>query len=77
MLVDELWSPSLHEYTHDPVVAIPSRDVIAFCDAESPAGVSELWAVVKRVWPSGNHLLSENLYRRVDGRWRVHGYGSQ
>jgi hypothetical protein len=76
-LVDDLWSHGLREYARDPVVAIPSRDVLAFCDAESAAGVAELQAVVKRVWPSGDHLLSENVYRRVDGRWRVHGYGSQ
>jgi hypothetical protein len=77
MLIDDFWSHGLREYARDPVVAIPTRDVLAFCDVESAAGVSELRAVVKRVWPSGDHLLSENLYRRVDGRWRVHGSGSQ
>jgi uncharacterized protein YtpQ (UPF0354 family) len=76
-LIDDLWSHGLREYARDPVVAIPTRDVLAFCDVESAAGVSELRAVVDRVWPSGDHLLSENLYRRVDGLWQILGYGSQ
>jgi uncharacterized protein YtpQ (UPF0354 family) len=76
-LVDDLWTQGLREYARDPVVAIPSRDVLAFCDAESAAGISELRAVVERVWPSGDHLLTANLYRRADGNWLVHSYGSQ
>jgi len=77
LLLDDLWTDRLREYARDPIVAIPARDILAFCDVESTAGVSELRAVVKRVWPTGDHLLSENLYRRVDGIWRVYGYGSQ
>jgi hypothetical protein len=77
LLLDDLWTDRLREYARDPIVAIPARDILAFSDVESAAGVSELRAVVKRLWPSGDHLLSENLYRRVDGRWRVYGYGSQ
>jgi|KBSMisStandDraft_5_1062788.scaffolds.fasta_scaffold241938_3 hypothetical protein len=77
MLLDDLWTHGLREYAEDPVVAIPARDVLAFCDVESAAGMSELRAAVKRVWPGGDHLLSENLYRRVEGRWSVHSYGSQ
>ena len=77
LLLDDLWTHGLRAYARDPVVAIPARDVLAFCDADSAAGVSELRAVVKRVWPTGDHLLSESLHRRVDGMWRVHSYGSQ
>ena len=77
LLLDDLWTDRLREYARDPIVAIPSRDVLAFCDVESAAGVSALRAVVKRVWPLGDHPLTENLYRRIDGKWRVYGYGSQ
>jgi len=72
-LIDDLWTHGLREYARDPVVAIPARDVLAFCDVESTQGVTELRALVKRVWPSGDHLLTEDLYRRVDGGWHVHG----
>jgi hypothetical protein len=77
LLLDDLWTHRLREYARVPIVAIPTRDILAFADVESAVGVSELRAVVKRVWPSSDHLLSENLYRRVDGKWRVHGYGTQ
>jgi len=77
MLLDDLWTHGLRGSVNDPVVAVPARDVLAFCDAGSPAGVTELRAVVQRVWPSADHLLSESLYRRVDGMRRVHTYGSQ
>ena len=76
-LLDDLWTHGLREYATDPVVAIPARDVLAFCDVESASGLAELRAVVKRAWPLGDHLLSESLYRRVDGSWRVHSYGTQ
>jgi uncharacterized protein YtpQ (UPF0354 family) len=76
-LLDDLWGKRLREYARDPVIAIPSRDVLAFCDADSAAGVSELRAVVERVWPLGDHLLTANLYRRANGSWLVHSYGSQ
>jgi hypothetical protein len=77
MHLDDLWTHELREYAPDPVVVVPARDVLAFCDVESVDGVSELRAVVKRVWPVGDHLLSEHLYRRTEGKWRVHGNGSQ
>jgi hypothetical protein len=76
-LLDDLWTRGLREYADDPVVAIPARDILAFCDVESGAGLSELRAVVKRTWQAGDHLLSESLYRRVEGTWRVHTYATQ
>ena len=77
MVLDDLWTYGLREYARDPVVAIPARDVLAFCDVESRAGLMELRSVVKRVSPGADHPLSEHLYRRVEGKWHVHGYGSQ
>lgn len=77
LLLDDLWTHRLRAYARDPIVAIPARDVLAFADLEAAGGVSELRALVKRVWPSCDHPLSENLYRRVDGKWRAYGYGSQ
>lgn len=71
MLIDGLWDSSLLEYARSPIVAVPARDVIAFCDFSSADGVSELRAIVDRVWSGGDHLLSKNLYRREDGTWRV------
>jgi len=71
MMLEDLWDSSLLEYASAPVVAVPARDVLAFCDLSSAEGISELRALVDRVWPGGDHLLSRELYRRSDGNWRV------
>jgi hypothetical protein len=52
-------------------VAAPARDVICFCDSSSTEGLAELRAVIARVWPGGDHLLSDRIFERKDGRWRV------
>ena len=76
MMIDGLWDGSLGEYARTPVVAVPARDVIAFCDSSSADGISELRSLVDRVWPGGDHLLSRDLYRRQDKNWQVVGQSS-
>jgi uncharacterized protein YtpQ (UPF0354 family) len=71
ILVDDLWAVEFSEHTPNGcMVAIPARDILAFCDAESDLGRAELRAIVQRVTPLGDHLISERLYRRhSNGRW--------
>lgn len=72
LLLDDFWDATLREHVGaNPVVAVPSRDVIAFCPGDSVAGVAELRAVVSRVWPGGDHLVSRSLYSRRNGQWVV------
>lgn len=70
LLVDDLWDDALTGYfTTAPVAAVPSRDVLAFCDRDSIEGIAALRAAVDRVWPNGDHLLSRSLYVRQGGVW--------
>lgn len=70
ILLDEMWDSALRSYhSGEPVIALPARDVLCFCDASSPAGVAELRALVSRLWPEGDHLISDRLFRRRGGRW--------
>jgi uncharacterized protein YtpQ (UPF0354 family) len=70
LLVDSQWDESLAGYVrHGFVVTVPARDVLAFADARSAAGIAELREVVSRVFPNGDHLISRDLYRRESGRW--------
>jgi hypothetical protein len=71
LMLDGIWDGSLREYASSPIVALPARDVIAFCDASSVEGITELRAVIDRVWPSGDHLLSRELYCRQERAWHV------
>lgn len=70
MLLDEFWEGEFRQYTTRKfAVAVPSRDVMAFCDASSEAGISELMDVVNRVWPTGDHLVSNKIYVRESSEW--------
>jgi hypothetical protein len=51
------------------IAAAPARDILAL---SSPAGVDELRAVIARVWPCGDHLLTQDLYRHTERGWSVY-----
>ena len=73
LLVDEVWDETYsHIVENDFVAAIPARDILAFCDSRSVVGIQELLETISRVWPSGDHLITDRLYRRVSRRWEVH-----
>lgn len=70
ILLNDLWDQQLHQYHGgELVVAVPARDILAFCKASSADGIAELRAVIERVWPAGDHLISNSLFRRVNKNW--------
>jgi hypothetical protein len=56
------------------VVAIPSRDVCAFCDAGNAKGLEALRRIADRITgdPANpkSHLVTPTLLARKDGVWR-------
>ena len=70
ILLDEMWDEDLvQHHGGEPVVAIPARDVLCFCNASSVAGIDELRAVISRCWPTGDHLVSKKLFQRINRTW--------
>jgi uncharacterized protein YtpQ (UPF0354 family) len=70
VLLDELWSNALaHLAPNGFVVAIPCRDILAFCDAGNASGLQELRHIIERV-QHGDHPISSVLYRRHAGAWK-------
>jgi hypothetical protein len=70
VLLDALWEGALKKYLPNaPVVALPSRDVCAFCDVSSLEGIAELRAVSAKVSQGGDHLISPDLFIRQAGKW--------
>jgi uncharacterized protein YtpQ (UPF0354 family) len=64
ILVDAFWDERLeHLAPNGFIVAIPNRDILAFCDAESATGVENLRGVITRT-RDGDHPITSNLYRR-------------
>jgi uncharacterized protein YtpQ (UPF0354 family) len=73
LLVDGFWDRGVrHTVQHGFVAAAPSRDVLVYCDSESPAHIASLRQIVAQVWAGGDHLLTRQLLRRRAGEaWEL------
>jgi len=70
ILLDRFWERDVREHhAGEIVVALPARDVMCFCDRASSAGIAELRAVVRRVWSTSKHLISDGLFLRRGQTW--------
>ena len=70
LAVDKFWERvAAPRVGTDIAAAIPARDILAFCPADSSQGVAGLREVIARVFPGGDHLISDQVYRRVEGKW--------
>ncbi len=73
ILVDQLWNDALaHLAPNGFVVAIPCRNILAFCDAGNPSGLQELRQIIERTQDDEDHPISSVLYRRHAGAWEPH-----
>lgn len=69
LLVDELWDKKLAHLRQAGFIAVvPTRDVLAFCDASDLQGVTELRRVAERA-ENGDHLITPSLFRRAGTQW--------
>lgn len=67
ILVDQLWRDNFRQFvTGDYLVAIPTRDVLAFCERSSVEGRSELLELIERMRDSDDHPISHQLFVRSD-----------
>lgn len=72
VLLDGLWDHLFADKTpNGAVVAIPSRDVLAFCDANSAEGIAALREANRRIGPDAKGALFQGLLLRRGGRWSV------
>lgn len=70
ILLDDLWEQTLRPHVSSGfAVALPARDILAFCDPESSDGLAELANIIARVHQGGDHLISSAIFRRLDKRW--------
>ena len=77
VLLDQIWDEALKEHIpNGAVVGIPARDKCVFCDAKSREGIAKVHDGVKRVYATGDHVLSDKLFLRRDGQWRMLGSGA-
>ncbi len=63
-LLQALWQRDLADLVDQGyMVAVPARDIMAFCDMASEEGVATLKEMVERVHQNGDHLISKNTFR--------------
>jgi uncharacterized protein YtpQ (UPF0354 family) len=71
ILRDDLWDKMFTRLAPNGfVAALPARDTLAVCDAGSKEGIERLRAMNQRAFTEGKqHLLTQDLYRRRNGKW--------
>lgn len=70
LLIDALWDSEFKSDTRNGVVvAIPGRNMLAFCDQRSTAGIAALRELTHRVAPAASKVLTKQLFFRVDRDW--------
>lgn len=69
LLLDALWDELAGHVEGEPVVAVPSRDVLILTGSASPEGIAQARELVARVTATGSHLVSATLLVRRAGAW--------
>ena len=70
ILLDQVWELHFRQFVSgEYAIAIPARDILSFCDNSSAQGIRELKQLISRVTPNGDHLISDRIYVRRDGRF--------
>lgn len=63
-LLKSLWERDFADLVGEGyMVAVPARDIMAFCDMNSEEGVATLKEMVERVHVEGDHLISKHTFR--------------
>jgi uncharacterized protein YtpQ (UPF0354 family) len=63
-VLESLWQRDLaHLVGKGFVVGMPARDILSFCDMDSPEGIDTLRQMGARVKQGGDHLLTSRLFR--------------
>lgn len=71
ILLDVLWDDAFRQFVDgEYLIAIPNRDILAFCDRSSVAGRRELMEVIARLEGSQDHPLTRRLYVRMGSQWK-------
>jgi len=71
ILLDQLWDSHFQQFVSGRYsIAIPNRDILAFCDSTSVAGLAELRQLIERIHATGDHPVSNQIYVRHQTRWQ-------
>lgn len=69
LLVDELWDQLAPHLKGDPVVAVPTRDVLALMGSEDDEQIAQIGRAADQIYEQGSYPVWPNLLVRREGRW--------
>jgi uncharacterized protein YtpQ (UPF0354 family) len=69
LLLDEVWSGKIVPVEGDPVVAIPTRDLLLLTGTKTPGGVARLREIASKSVADSSYRLTDTLFVRRDGRF--------
>jgi len=69
ILLDGLWDGPFKQFVSgEYAVAMPARDILAFCDSSLPEGIAELKQLIDRATAGKvDHPITDKIYVRQDG----------
>lgn len=68
ILLDGLWNGPFKQFiSGEYAVAMPARDILSFCDNNSPEGIAGLEQLIARAIGKVDHPISDKIYIRRDG----------
>ena len=72
ILVDALWDEALAGFAPNGfIITIPNRDILAFCDSGSVAGLEEIHRIIERGGPGDDQITTTLYHRNPTSRdWR-------
>lgn len=69
ILLDSLWTKTNIPVDGDFVIGIPARDILLVTGSNNKREISIAQRKVKEIYTTGNYQVSDNLYRRVNGKF--------
>ncbi len=69
LLLDEVWNGKIVPVEGEPVVAIPTRDLLLLTGTETPGGLAQLREIASKSMAGSSYRLTDTLFVRRDGRF--------
>lgn len=71
LLLDYVWDQAAELLGDDVVVAVPARDTVIFTGAKNKEGLRQVREQATYVVTNGHHTITDTLFRRVGGEWKL------
>jgi|SRR5579871_625597 len=71
LLLDYIWDQAANLIEGDLIVAVPARDTVLFTGSANTKGLQEIREATNYVVTTGHHVITQTLFRRVDGGWKL------